>query len=118
MPLAFRACQQLSLPVQHSIEQLPGYLSDQQRVVEALLDPRQLEAIGPGHYRYTVTRVQVFQLQSTYGKHHRPLLTLGLPCCPTLPNCTHIVFCPHLVGVCSHTPDVPASAVLLLSSTT
>jgi hypothetical protein len=63
MPLAFRACQQLSLPVKDSIEQLPGYLSDQQRVVEALLDPRQLEAIGPGHYRYTVTRVQVFQLQ-------------------------------------------------------
>jgi hypothetical protein len=31
--------------------------------VEALLDPRQLEPLGPGRYRYTVTRVQVFQLQ-------------------------------------------------------
>jgi Protein of unknown function (DUF1997) len=63
MPLAFRACQQLSLPVRDEIEHLPGYLNDQQRVVEALLDPRQLEPLGPGHYRYSVSRVQVFQLQ-------------------------------------------------------
>jgi alpha-D-ribose 1-methylphosphonate 5-triphosphate synthase subunit PhnL len=28
----------------------------------ALFDPRQLTRLGPGHYRYNVTRVQVFQL--------------------------------------------------------
>jgi hypothetical protein len=32
-------------------------------VVQALLDPTQLEPLGPGRYRYTVTRLQVFQLQ-------------------------------------------------------
>ena len=63
MPLAFSARQQLSLPVQDGSTHLAAYLNDQQRVVEALLDPRQLEQLGPGHYRYTVTRVQVFQLQ-------------------------------------------------------
>lgn len=63
MPLAFSASQQLSLPVQEDAHQLPAYLADENRVVHALLDPRQLERLGEGHYRYTVTRVQVFQLQ-------------------------------------------------------
>jgi hypothetical protein len=63
MPLAFRASQQLTLPKIEPAHLLPAYLDDEQRVVEALLDPSQLEPLGPGHYRYTVTRVQVFQLQ-------------------------------------------------------
>jgi hypothetical protein len=32
-------------------------------VVKALLDPNQLEPLGPGRYRYAVTHLQVFQLQ-------------------------------------------------------
>lgn len=63
MTLAFSARQQLALPVRDNIELLADYLRDEERVVGALLDPRQLEPLGPGHYRYTVTRVQVFQLQ-------------------------------------------------------
>lgn len=63
MTLAFSARQQLSLPVAEDGDQLAGYLNDQERVVGALLDPRQLQILGPGHYRYTVSRVQVFQLQ-------------------------------------------------------
>lgn len=63
MPLAFSARQQLTLPVNECVERLPDYLDDRDRVVGALLDPTQLEPLGPGHYRYTVTRVQVFQLQ-------------------------------------------------------
>jgi len=63
MSLAFSASQQLSLPVEAEGERLATYLTDEDRVVGALLDPRQLQKLGPGHYRYTVTRVQVFQLQ-------------------------------------------------------
>jgi hypothetical protein len=63
MPLAFRAVQQLSLPVLEHGDRLATYLADERRVVNALLDPSQLEPLGPGRYRYTVTRVQVFQLQ-------------------------------------------------------
>lgn len=63
MPLAFSARQQLSLAVEENRLQLADYLRDETRVVNALLDPRQLEPLGPGHYRYSVTRVQVFQLQ-------------------------------------------------------
>jgi hypothetical protein len=63
MPLVFSASQQLTLPIATNTERLPTYLEDERRVVEALLDPRQLEPLGPGHYRYSVTRVQVFQLQ-------------------------------------------------------
>ncbi|MFM8605984.1 MAG: DUF1997 domain-containing protein [Cyanobium sp.] len=63
MPLAFRAAQQLSLPVMQHGERLASYLADEQRVVNALLDPSQLEPLGPGLYRYHVSRVQVFQLQ-------------------------------------------------------
>jgi hypothetical protein len=32
-------------------------------VIGALLDPKQLENLSGGRYRYTVTRLQVFQLQ-------------------------------------------------------
>jgi hypothetical protein len=63
MPLVFSACQQLSLPVAENAQRLPSYLGEERRVVEALLDPCQLEPLGPGHYRYTVSHVQVFQLQ-------------------------------------------------------
>ena len=63
MPLAFSASQQLSLPVVEPAGLLPAYLEDEGRVVRALLDERQLEPLGPGRYRYSVTRVQVFQLQ-------------------------------------------------------
>ena len=63
MSLAFSASQQLSLPVAADGDRLAAYLADEDRVVGALLDPRQLQKLGQGHYRYTVTRVQVFQLQ-------------------------------------------------------
>jgi len=63
MPLAFSASQQLQLDVSHQPERLAAYLSDQDRVVKALLDPNQLEPLGPGRYRYAVTHLQVFQLQ-------------------------------------------------------
>lgn len=63
MALAFSSSQRLVLPIEEGITQLPAYLRDEQRVVASLLDPAQLLALGPGHYRYRVTRVQVFQLQ-------------------------------------------------------
>ena len=63
MPLAFSASQQLSLPTIEPADLLPDYLDDEARVVAALLDSRQLVPLGPGHYLYTVTQVQVFQLQ-------------------------------------------------------
>jgi hypothetical protein len=63
MPLAFTSSQQLVLPVRECVDHLPAYLRDEQRVVASLLDPTQLVPLGPGHYRYRVTRVQVFQLQ-------------------------------------------------------
>jgi hypothetical protein len=63
MPLAFSASQQLQLDVSLQPERLAAYLSDQDRVVKALLDPNQLEPLGPGRYRYAVTHLQVFQLQ-------------------------------------------------------
>jgi len=63
MPLAFSSSQQLILPSNACIEHLPAYLREEQRVVASLLDPAQLVSLGPGHYRYRVTRVQVFQLQ-------------------------------------------------------
>jgi hypothetical protein len=63
MSLAFSASQQLDLPVAREAERLPAYLDDDRRVVEALLDPQQLEPISPGRYRYTVSQVRVFQLK-------------------------------------------------------
>jgi len=63
MSLAFSATQQLSPPLIEPAGLLPAYLDDEGRVVRALLDESQLEPLGPGRYRYSVTRVQVFQLQ-------------------------------------------------------
>ncbi len=63
MPLAFSANQELQLSVADQAERLSSYLADEERVVKALLDPSQLERLGPGRWRYTVTRLQVFQLQ-------------------------------------------------------
>ena len=63
MPLAFSASQALQLPVKHHAAQLAAYLDDEQRVIEALLEGDHLTPIGPGRYRYTVTKLQVFQLQ-------------------------------------------------------
>ena len=63
MPLAFSASQQLQLPVQERPDRLASYLGEEERVVKALLDARQLTTLGPGRYRYAVTHLQVFQLE-------------------------------------------------------
>jgi len=63
MPLAFSASQQLQLSVSHQPQRLAHYLTQEDRVVKALLNPSQLEPLAPGHYRYAVTHLQVFQLQ-------------------------------------------------------
>ncbi len=63
MTLAFRASQHLDLPVASQNKHLRSYLRQEDRVIKALLDERQLERIGPGRYRYSVTTLQVFQLQ-------------------------------------------------------
>ena len=63
MGLAFRASQHLDLPVANQTERLRTYLRHEDRVIKALLDSRQLSRIGPGRYRYTVTTLQMFQLQ-------------------------------------------------------
>ena len=62
MTLAFSASQQLTLPVRDHPDRLAEYLKDEPRVMGALFDPSQLSSLGPGHYRYNVSRVQVFQL--------------------------------------------------------
>jgi hypothetical protein len=63
MPLAFSASQDLQLNVADGAERLAAYLADEERVVKALLDSSQLERLASGRWRYTVTRLQVFQLQ-------------------------------------------------------
>ena len=63
MPLAFSASQQLQLSVGQHRERLATYLGQEERVVNALLDPCQLQTLGPGRYRYTVSQLQVFQLK-------------------------------------------------------
>ena len=63
MPLAFSASQRLDLPVSGQAERLPEYLEHEDRVIAALLDARQLTPLTQGTYRYTVTTLQVFQLQ-------------------------------------------------------
>ena len=63
MSLAFSASQQLQLQVPRQPERLGAYLQQEERVVSALLDPRQLTKLGPGRYRYTVSQLQVFQLR-------------------------------------------------------
>ena len=63
MPLAFSASQRLDLPVDRNRRHLAAYLQQEERVIGALLDERQLSKLSPGTYRYTVTTLQVFQLQ-------------------------------------------------------
>jgi hypothetical protein len=63
MSLAFSASQQLQLDINDQADRLVRYLEDEERVVKALLDPKQLQNVGPGQYRYEVTHLQVFQLQ-------------------------------------------------------
>ena len=63
MSLAFRASQQLDLPVSSNVELLTDYLLEQERVVGAMLDPQKLTLLAPGSFRYTVTSLNVFQLQ-------------------------------------------------------
>ena len=63
MPLAFSASQRLDLPVDRNRRHLAAYLQQEERVIGALLDERQLSKLLPGTYRYTVTTLQVFQLQ-------------------------------------------------------
>lgn len=63
MSLAFSASQQLNLPVRDQRQRLQEYLAEEERVVSALLDPRQLTPLGPGRYRYVVSQLQVFQLR-------------------------------------------------------
>ncbi|CAI8156309.1 MAG: Uncharacterised protein [Prochlorococcus marinus str. MIT 9215] len=63
MPLAFQASQKLDLPVSSNAERLPAYLLEQKRVVSALLDKNKLTQLGPGSFRYTVTSLNLFQLQ-------------------------------------------------------
>ena len=63
MPLAFAASQKLDLIVKQNAERLPNYLQQEGRVLNALLDARQIERLSPGHYRYLLADLQVFQLQ-------------------------------------------------------
>ena len=63
MPLAFAASQKLDLTVRKNAERLPNYLQQEGRVLNALLDARQIERLSPGHYRYLLADLQVFQLQ-------------------------------------------------------
>ena len=63
MSLAFSASQRLDLPVDRNRRHLAAYLQQEERVIGALLDERQLSKLSPGTYRYTVTTLQVFQLQ-------------------------------------------------------
>jgi hypothetical protein len=98
MAVAFSARQQLRLPVYEHADSLRAYLNDERRVVEALLDPTQLEILGPGHYRYHVTRVQLFHLQiqpvvEIQARHHQGRLGREKGCALFL-EC----FCCYLLG--------------------
>ena len=72
MALAFHASQKLDLPVVAQSTLLEAYLQEKDRVIKALLDPRQLSKTGEGTYTYTVTTLQVFQLQV------RPVVSLAV----------------------------------------
>ena len=72
MPLAFEASQKLDLPVRTGAERLPTYLLEEERVLGALLDARQLTPLQPGRYRYVVTSLKVFQL------HVKPVVSLQI----------------------------------------
>ena len=77
MPLAFKASQQLDLPVKRHAERLPQYLQQEERLLAALLDADQLTRLSPGRYRYVVTSLQVFQLQV------KPIVCLQIEADPT-----------------------------------
>ena len=62
MNLTFSASQDLLIPVNDQPERLVDYLADERRIIEALLDPRQLIQQEAGRYRYEVAHLQVFQL--------------------------------------------------------
>ncbi len=72
MPLAFEASQKLDLPVRTGADRLPTYLLEEERVLGALLDAKQLTRLQPGRYRYVVTSLQVFQL------HVKPVVSLQI----------------------------------------
>lgn len=72
MPLAFSASQHLALHVQRDADRLPDYLHEDDRLVSALLDSRQLTPLDAGRYRYVVTSLQVFQL------HVKPIVCLEI----------------------------------------
>ena len=64
MQLAFSARQKLSLAVPGSAENLAAYLKQEERVVRVLMGSKALQVLGPAHYRYTLPRFKVFQLQA------------------------------------------------------
>ena len=72
MPLAFEASQKLDLPVRTGAERLSTYLLEEERVLGALLDAKQLTRLQSGRYRYVVTSLQVFQL------HVKPVVSLQI----------------------------------------
>ncbi|WP_257243016.1 DUF1997 domain-containing protein [Candidatus Synechococcus spongiarum] len=63
MELAFSARQKLGLAVPESLESLTAYLRQEERVVRVLLGSGALQVLGLAHYRYTLPRLRVFQLQ-------------------------------------------------------
>ena len=62
MVLAFKAVQNLDLPVIEQPERLPHYLRQEARVVGALLSADQLTTLQAGSYSYAVKPLQLFQL--------------------------------------------------------
>ncbi|MCY4173393.1 MAG: DUF1997 domain-containing protein [Cyanobacteria bacterium MAG CAR3_bin_5] len=63
MKLAFLARQKLGLAIPGSSEILGAYLKQEERVVRVLLGSDALQVLRPAHYRYTLPRFKVFQLQ-------------------------------------------------------
>jgi len=63
MKLAFSGQQKLGLTVSGSSEILGAYLKQEERVVRVLLGSDALQVLRPAHYRYTLPRFKVFQLQ-------------------------------------------------------
>ena len=55
MTLAFEARQNLYLSVPGDTKRLPEYLMQEDRLVKALLDSKQLNRISAGRYEYVVT---------------------------------------------------------------
>ena len=62
MLLSFDAKQKLKLSVTTNKERLSNYLSQEERVVGAMLDSNKLIPEGQGKYKYNVTSFRVFQL--------------------------------------------------------